>query len=113
MFRLQLVSGIDLTGSIESVISSMRDKIKSVDTVTHVVFTAYIEKPDFETLRVVNTDILQTATSAIDKLAPGLQSIVLQTGGKGYGVEFSDKLEIKTPLRVSMMERHPNTLSAC
>ena len=99
--RLQLVSGIDLTGSIDSVVSSMKDKIKGIDSVTHVIFTAYIEKPDFETLRKVNTDLLETAIGAIDQLAPNLQSVVLQTGGKAYGVEFSDKLEIKPPLKES------------
>lgn len=79
----------------------MKEKIKNVEEVTHVIFTAYIEKPDFETLRTVNTDILKTGISAIDQLAPKLQSVVLQTGGKAYGVEFSDKLEINPPLKVS------------
>ena len=97
---LQLVSGIDLTSSVDDVISSMKSKINGVDGVTHVIFTAYIEKPDFETLRKVNTDLLNVAVSAIDQLAPDLQSVVLQTGGKAYGVEFSDKLEINPPLKV-------------
>ena len=79
----------------------MKQKIKNVEGVTHVIFTAYIEKPDFESLRTVNTDLLKTAISAIDHLAPNLQSVVLQTGGKAYGVEFSDKLEINPPLKVS------------
>ena len=99
--RLQLVSGIDLTGSVDSVVSSMKQKIKRIETVTHVIFTAYIEKPDFDSLRTVNTDILKTAITAVDQVAPELQSVVLQTGGKGYGVEFSDKLEIKAPLKES------------
>jgi hypothetical protein len=98
--RLQLVSGIDLTGSVDDVTKSMKDKIKNVDTVTHVIFTAYIEKPDFDSLREINTQILKTGISAIDQLAPDLQSVVLQTGGKAYGVEFSDKLEINPPLKV-------------
>ena len=44
--RLQLASGIDLTGSVDSVVAGLQDKIKNIDSVTHVVFTAYIEKPD-------------------------------------------------------------------
>ena len=79
----------------------MKQKINSIETVTHVIFTAYIEKPDFETLRTVNTDILKVGITAVDRLAPKLQSVVLQTGGKAYGVEFSDKLEIKPPLKES------------
>ena len=55
----------------------------------------------FESLRVVNTDILKTAVSAVDQLAPNLKTVVLQTGGKAYGVEFSDKLDIKPPLKES------------
>ena len=99
--RLQLVSGIDLTGSVDSVVKSMKEKIKNVDSVTHVIFTAYIEKSNFDSLRTVNTEILKAGISAIDQLAPNLQSVVLQTGGKAYGVEFSDKLEINPPLKVS------------
>ena len=47
--RIQLVSGIDLTASIQDVVQSLREKIKDVDTVTHVFFTGIaklpIEKP--------------------------------------------------------------------
>lgn len=79
----------------------MKTKIQGIDTVTHAIFTAYIEKPEFSELRAVNTQILETAVDALDQLAPGLQSIVLQTGGKAYGVEFSKELEIRPPLRES------------
>lgn len=78
--RLQLVSGIDLTGSVDSVVDAMKQKINDVDNVSHVIFTAYIEKKSFDELRTVNTDILKTAIAAVDKLAPKLQSVVLQTG---------------------------------
>lgn len=86
---------------MDNVVKSMKDKIEGVDSVTHVIFTAYIEKPSFDELREINVQILKTGIGAIDQLAPDLQSVVLQTGGKAYGVEFSDKLEIKTPLKVS------------
>lgn len=99
--RIQLVSGIDLTGSVDDVASAMQQKIKGIDKVTHVIFTAYIEKSDFESLRTVNTDLVKTAITAVDRLAPNLKSVVLQTGGKAYGVEFSDKLEINPPLKES------------
>ena len=99
--RLQLISGIDLTGSVEDVVSSMKNKISGLSEITHVIFTAYIEKPDFEALRIVNTDLLKTAATVVDQVAPNLQSFVLQTGGKAYGVEFSDKLEINPPLKES------------
>lgn len=79
----------------------MKQKISGVESVTHVIFTAYIEKPDFDALREINTEILKTGIGAIDQLAPNIQSVVLQTGGKAYGVEFSDKLEINPPLKES------------
>ena len=99
--RLQLISGIDLTKSVEDVVAAMKQKVPDIDAVTHVIFTAYIEKPDFENLRVVNTDLIKTAIGAVDQVAPNLQSVVLQTGGKAYGVEFPDKVDINPPLKES------------
>ncbi|KAK5171212.1 uncharacterized protein LTR77_004356 [Saxophila tyrrhenica] len=99
--RLQLVSGVDLTASVDNVVASMKQKISGIDTVTHVIFTAYIEKPDYDSLRTVNTNLLQTAIGAVDQLASKLQSVVLQTGGKAYGVEFKDKVDFHPPLKES------------
>lgn len=100
--RLQLVPGIDLTGQLDAVVSAMKQKIKDVDTVSHVIFTAYIEKPDYDALRKVNTELLRTAITAIDQLAPNLKAVTLQTGGKAYGVEFSKDLKLNTPFKESM-----------
>lgn len=99
--RLQLISGIDLTGPVDSVVAAMKSKIPSVETVTHVVFTAYIEKPDFDSLREVNTQLLRTAVAAVEQVAKGLKAVTLQTGGKAYGVEFSKDLELKPPFQES------------
>ena len=97
--RLQLANGIDLIGSVESVVSSLKGKVKNVDTTTHVFFTAYIAADDFGTAKKVNTSILDVAIRAVEQLASNLQSVILQTGGKGYGVEFPDKVTITAPLR--------------
>ena len=99
--RLQLISGIDLTGPVDDVVASMKRKIDGVGSVTHVIFTAYIEKPDFDELRKVNTELLKTAINAIDQLAPKLQAVTLQTGGKAYGVEFSKELDLQPPFQES------------
>lgn len=45
---------------------------------------AYIQEKDFETLKQTNTKLLENAINAIEKLAPNLKSVILQTGGKGY-----------------------------
>lgn len=66
------------------------------------VLTAYIQTDDFESLKKVNTALLDTAIRAIEQVSPALKMVVLQTGGKGYGLEFPDKLTIKTPLREDM-----------
>lgn len=65
---------------------------------THVFFAAYIEKEDFPSLVSVNTTILKNALQGLDALSPPLRHIILQTGGKHYGVEFTDKVAIKAPL---------------
>lgn len=44
---------------------------------------AYIQTGDFESLKKVNTDLLDVAVRAIEKVAPKLVTVILQTGGKG------------------------------
>ncbi|KAI4594920.1 hypothetical protein KJ359_007443 [Pestalotiopsis sp. 9143b] len=97
--RVQLVHGIDLTQSVDTVVRSLKDNISDVDTVTHVFFTAYIQKDGFQALKEINTQLLDHAVQAIEAVAPGLQSIILQTGGKGYGLEFPKEISIIPPLR--------------
>ena len=97
--RLELASGVDLTQSVESVVNNLRGRTKNIDTVTHVFFMAYIEKGDYPSLVEINTQLVRTAISAVDQVAPKLQAVILQTGGKHYGVEFSKELEIKPPLK--------------
>jgi hypothetical protein len=43
---------------------------------------AYIQVDGFAKLREVNVALLKTAIEAIDSLAPNLQHVILQTGGK-------------------------------
>lgn len=63
---------------------------------------AYIQTDDFESLKKVNTDLLRTAMLAISAVAPNLASVILQTGGKGYGLEFPDQVKIQPPLHEQM-----------
>lgn len=97
--RLQLVSGIDLTASAQEVANALQDKVKSIETVSHVFFLAYIEKPNYDDLREINVNILRNAMQALEKVAPKLSVVILQSGGKGYGVEFADKVKIAPPLK--------------
>ncbi|KAL2847799.1 hypothetical protein BJY01DRAFT_246701 [Aspergillus pseudoustus] len=95
--RLNIVSGIDLTAPLETVIREL-GKVDAISSVDIVFFCAYIQTPDHASLRTVNTALLHTAVSAITALAPNLSTIILQTGGKGYGLEFPDKVPITPPL---------------
>ncbi|KAE8420982.1 hypothetical protein BDV36DRAFT_305555 [Aspergillus pseudocaelatus] len=96
--RLNIVSGIDLTGSVEEIIDQLKSKVEEVETVDIVFFCAYIQTNDFQSLKKVNTDLLRTATLAISAAAPNLEAVILQTGGKGYGLEFPKEINIQPPL---------------
>ncbi|KAL2009913.1 hypothetical protein VTN00DRAFT_5720 [Thermoascus crustaceus] len=100
--RINLVPGIDLTGSAESVVQALREKVEDVETVTTVYFCAYIQTGDFQSLRKVNTELLRVSITAINEVAPNLEAVILQTGGKSYGVEFPDNITITPPLREDM-----------
>ncbi|KAL3447670.1 hypothetical protein BJX65DRAFT_307733 [Aspergillus insuetus] len=99
--RLNIVSGIDLTAPLETVIREL-GKVESIKTVNIVFFCAYIQTPDHASLRKVNTALLHTAVQAVTSLSPNLQTIILQTGGKGYGLEFPDSVAISPPLHESL-----------
>jgi hypothetical protein len=92
---IRLVSGVYFSKSVDEVIELLQEKVEGVEIVSLVYFTAYIHTDDFESLRNINTDLLETAIRAIGRVSSNLQHIVLPTGGKGYGVEFSDKISIK------------------
>ncbi|KAJ4398046.1 hypothetical protein N0V91_010511 [Didymella pomorum] len=100
--RLRLINGVDLTKSMSEVVQMLREKVEDAHTISHVFFTAYIQRDDFESLKKVNTTLLDTAIRAVEQVSTALKMVVLQTGGKGYGLEFPDKLSIETPLREDM-----------
>ncbi|KAF4956390.1 hypothetical protein FSARC_11592 [Fusarium sarcochroum] len=101
--RIQLASGIDLTKSVDEVVAALKEKVPHVDTVSHVFFTAYIPKDGFESLKIVNTNLLEVAVRAVEKVSPKFEVLILQTGGKGYGLEFPKEVNISPPLK----ETHP------
>ncbi|KAI9166334.1 Short chain dehydrogenase sirQ [Paramyrothecium foliicola] len=97
--RIKIASGIDMTKNADQVATKLKQSISDIDTVTHVFFTAYIQTKDHESLRKVNTELLKTAVEAVEKIAPNLQAFILQTGGKGYGLEFPKNVKIEPPLK--------------
>ncbi|KAE8141883.1 hypothetical protein BDV38DRAFT_295712 [Aspergillus pseudotamarii] len=100
--RLNIISGIDLTSSVEEIIDQLKSKVEEVETVDIVFFCAYIQTNDFQSLKKVNTDLLRAAILAISAAAPNLEAVILQTGGKGYGLEFPKEINIQPPLHEQM-----------
>lgn len=103
--RLHLASGVDLTQTVNKVVALLKQNVPLVETVTHLFFTAYIETPDYPSLVQVNADLVRTAVTAVDQLAGAthLQHVILQTGGKAYGVEFTKEgIKIPAPLKESL-----------
>ena len=92
--RLQIASGVDLTLTVDDVVNALKEKVKNVETVTHAFLFAYIDPgKDKKTLKAVNTNLVKTAVEATQKVSPKIKSIILQTGGKAYGVgTFSYRL---------------------
>ncbi|KAF8860712.1 hypothetical protein BDZ45DRAFT_713603 [Acephala macrosclerotiorum] len=95
--RISLVSGIDFTKSVNEVVEPLKKKVPSLEAVSHVFFTAFLQKDDPIETELANTELLKTATTAIERVSSNLESVILQTGGKGYGLELSDKVSNKTP----------------
>ncbi|KAH6619911.1 hypothetical protein C7974DRAFT_435445 [Boeremia exigua] len=85
--------------SVSEVVQMLKEKVQDAHTISHVFFTAYVHTDDFESSRRINTELIGTAVRAIEQVSPALKMVVLQTGGKGYGLEFPDKVTINTPLR--------------
>jgi hypothetical protein len=111
--RISLVSGIDLTAGVPEVARLLREKVKNIEKITHVFFTAYIHvtertfalikehglggavaeppqygTPDYHKLVTEsNVAIVKNATGALNEVAPNLQFFVMQTGGKHYGMD--------------------------
>ncbi|KAL4881842.1 hypothetical protein BJY04DRAFT_188185 [Aspergillus karnatakaensis] len=97
--RLNIVSGIDLTAPVDEVVSNLKENVPDVENVDVVFFSAYIQTDDYDSLREINTNLLRTAITAMSTASKSLKTVILQTGGKAYGVEWPDKIPINPPLR--------------
>lgn len=52
-------------------------------------------------LRAANDALLETSITAITALAPQIRSVILQTGGKAYGLLFAEHINLKPPFHES------------
>ena len=53
-------------------------------------------------LRAANDALLETSITAITALAPRIRSVILQTGGKAYGLLFSEHVNLTPPFHESL-----------
>lgn len=56
--------------------------------VTHAYFSSYVHKDDFVELNQANAALFQNFLLALVKVAPLLENVTLQTGGKHYNVHL-------------------------
>jgi len=68
----------------------LAEKIGSIcSEVTHAYFSSYVHKDDFDELNRANQALFENFLVALQKTAPKLENVTLQTGGKHYGVHLS------------------------
>lgn len=101
--RLPLISGIDLSGDLESTVVALK-RVEGIEKTTHVYFTgesskahqlnhpntilAYIHEAwgadgSQEEVRA-NVELLMNSVKAVNKLCPNLQFVTWPSGGKWY-----------------------------
>lgn len=89
---------LNLFGNLQNIKSTLQSA--GVKNVTHVFYTAYVEKPTEEELWDVNVKMFLNALEATCDVAKELKHFCLQTGTKYYGFHLSP---VDSPVR----ENHP------
>ncbi|KZL65982.1 SirQ protein [Colletotrichum tofieldiae] len=89
--RLNIVSGINLLNSShEDLVTEFKNKVPGVEKITHAYFLAYKSSSvPAEEVRD-NAIILERAITALDTLSPSLEFVVLQHGGRYYGLHLME-----------------------
>ncbi|KAF7978262.1 hypothetical protein HWV62_1092 [Athelia sp. TMB] len=101
--RIRLVSGVDLTASPDSVIKTLQERVPTIEEITHAYIYVYSQSPkEGQTVADINAQLVDSAVLALKALSPRLEHVILQTGGKMYGVEHFTKVPIPpTPWKES------------
>ena len=76
---------LDFTKDVKELIQLMQ---KECSETTHTYFSSYIHKDDFQELNKANQDLFENYLTAITTVAPKLENVTLQTGGKYYNVHL-------------------------
>ncbi|KAI0123922.1 hypothetical protein BJ170DRAFT_696921 [Xylariales sp. AK1849] len=76
--RIKFIA-LDFTHDIPSLVEKLK---KVCGLVSHAYFCSYLHKDDFVESYAANKSLFENFLSALDKTAPTLKSVTLQTGGK-------------------------------
>ena len=80
---MNMVSGIDLLAHSQvSLEKELAEKIPDISEVTHVYYLAYKAGMDIQKEMDEAVDMFSKAVTAVDKLCPALEYVVLQIGTK-------------------------------
>lgn len=78
--------------------SDTRDKLSGLEDVTHIFFSAYIERPSWSEMVAPNMALLANLMNAVEPAAKGLLHVNLMHGTKWYGNHLGP---FKTPAQES------------
>jgi hypothetical protein len=82
--RIQFIA-LDFSEDANTLASKMKNSCASV---THAYFCSYVHKDDFRELNSANEALFENFLDALEKVAPKLENVTLQTGGKYYNVHL-------------------------
>lgn len=99
VLRSQFIA-LDYTEDVQALIQKQQDVCKNV---THAYFCSYVHKDEFQELNAANATLFENFLQSIEQVAPRLENITLQTGGKYYQVHL---MPIESPAREDMPRIH-------
>lgn len=76
---------LDYTQDVKTLVQEQQDICANV---THAYFCSYVHKDDFAALNAANQALFENFLASLEQVAPKLQNVTLQTGGKYYQVHL-------------------------
>ncbi|KAI1741215.1 hypothetical protein F4680DRAFT_71582 [Xylaria scruposa] len=80
--RIKFIA-LDFTHDVPSLVEKMKEVCGPV---SHAYFCSYLHKDDFTESYAANKTLFENFLGALDKIAPKLENVTLQTGGKYYNL---------------------------
>jgi len=91
-----------LPAAVEGISADLLDKVElnrmlaKISGITHVVFGAYVERPNPAEQSEANVAILKNLLDAVEESSPALRHVTFYQGGSAYGANLG---HFKTPAR--------------